>query len=476
MKKLAAVIVFFFLFLVNSPKAFAQTPTPIGNQESTTIPATDDQSNSFTLDPPLTQIDDFTPTVTVQFNNPDIPKNAFICLDQDMCIDSESIRQGIIDGKQDSIDKAMRGLKKDDVDEQAIEQYKLVNGKIVVCGNGDAKLKSSKEAQSDTPVYKKTSPCDKNNDYFHAGSTYVLSVYEKTSNDIYILRAVAGFYVNHGGPNKPPFLPPKVEIVSSPIANSSQQNHKIKVTVATNEFRVGGDKRNTYQVSLVGPGVSEPSFQFLAGTAISGIRKLGNGAACFALTKSNNSQEITFPTDNTFLSGSYTVNIKESNENCTSGFTYFRANCTISSVANKSKCSDPIKDPGKVDLNSLYTLFALLGDKGPGNNLPCKQGKNVDSPLDCPEIDTAIGSIKVDVTGFIARLFSIVLSIAGVAAISLIVYSGYRLLISRGNKEMIQGARETLTAAIVGLLFIVFSLVILSVIGGDILKIPGFGN
>jgi hypothetical protein len=41
------------------------------------------------------------------------------------------------------------------------------------------------------------------------------------------------------------------------------------------------------------------------------------------------------------------------------------------------------------------------------------------------------------------------------------------------NPEKIQVAKDNLTSAIVGFLFVVFSLVILQVIGYDILRIPG---
>jgi len=46
---------------------------------------------------------------------------------------------------------------------------------------------------------------------------------------------------------------------------------------------------------------------------------------------------------------------------------------------------------------------------------------------------------------------------------------------SRGDKELISQARAQLTSAIIGLTFIILAYVILSVIGVDILKIPGFG-
>lgn len=120
-------------------------------------------------------------------------------------------------------------------------------------------------------------------------------------------------------------------------------------------------------------------------------------------------------------------------------------------------------------ITSNSQINAASSPKIPGGSSPKEP---------CPNgiCDTAIGQIQAqDPFQFITRIFSIVLSLAALAAVILIIYSGYKLLTSRGNKESIQGARETITSAIVGLLFIVFSLVILSVIAGDILKIPGFG-
>lgn len=116
---------------------------------------------------------------------------------------------------------------------------------------------------------------------------------------------------------------------------------------------------------------------------------------------------------------------------------------------------------------------------------PCKRGiKYVDGqeiettdPKEiqkCLEFNTAIAGINLDPGGFITSVLSILLSVSGMIALYLIVRSGYQLMTSRGNPEAIQEARERLTSAIVGLLLIIFSLVIMSVIGVDILKIPGF--
>ena len=87
---------------------------------------------------------------------------------------------------------------------------------------------------------------------------------------------------------------------------------------------------------------------------------------------------------------------------------------------------------------------------------------------------TALGDLPTNLSSLLTKVFSIVLSIAGVVALGLIIASGYRIMVSQGNPEQIKGAREQLTAAIIGLLFIILSLVILPIIGANILNIPGF--
>lgn len=113
---------------------------------------------------------------------------------------------------------------------------------------------------------------------------------------------------------------------------------------------------------------------------------------------------------------------------------------------------------------------------------PCKVGfdengkitRDREQIVTCSEIETALGNISTDPAGFIRSIFSILLSLAGGIALLIIIVSGYRLMSSQGNPEKVQAAREQLTSAIVGLLFIIFSLSILTIIGVDILRIPRF--
>ena len=115
-----------------------------------------------------------------------------------------------------------------------------------------------------------------------------------------------------------------------------------------------------------------------------------------------------------------------------------------------------------------------MTDAGFGAHFPCADGEKTSDPANCKSINTAIGNIDVSPQGFIKTIFEKVLILASFGAILVIIYSGYIFMTSGGDKEKIAGARETITSAIVGLLFIVLSIVILEIIGVDILRIPGF--
>lgn len=110
---------------------------------------------------------------------------------------------------------------------------------------------------------------------------------------------------------------------------------------------------------------------------------------------------------------------------------------------------------------------------GPDTGTVCKTPSAYNPITACTgdSCDTAIGNIPTNGLGFAEKAFSILLGISGAIALMLIIIAGYRLLVSRGNPEGIQNAREQIIAALVGLLFVIFSLVILQVIGYNILGV-----
>ncbi|MBP6882606.1 MAG: hypothetical protein KBC15_03590 [Candidatus Levybacteria bacterium] len=111
--------------------------------------------------------------------------------------------------------------------------------------------------------------------------------------------------------------------------------------------------------------------------------------------------------------------------------------------------------------------------KPPKDLPPCKTKI---SDKGCTSVYSAFGTLSTNPQGFLTALFSILLSLSGGIALLFIIRSGYQLMTSQGDPEKVKDARERITSAIVGLLFIVFSLVILEVIGVDILAIPGLSR
>jgi len=87
---------------------------------------------------------------------------------------------------------------------------------------------------------------------------------------------------------------------------------------------------------------------------------------------------------------------------------------------------------------------------------------------------TAFGCLPTDSGTFVTTLLGFGSGIAGGIAFLLIIVGGFQIVMSAGNPEKLNEGKELVTSAIVGLLFIIFSIFLLRFIGVDILAIPGF--
>lgn len=103
---------------------------------------------------------------------------------------------------------------------------------------------------------------------------------------------------------------------------------------------------------------------------------------------------------------------------------------------------------------------------------PCVLDKNGK----CNQVTTALGAFKVDPGTVVGSIFGILLSLSGGIAVVIIIISGYKIMFSHADPEKLKEARESLTSAIIGLLFIIFSVAILRVIGVTLLHIPGLNQ
>ncbi len=78
---------------------------------------------------------------------------------------------------------------------------------------------------------------------------------------------------------------------------------------------------------------------------------------------------------------------------------------------------------------------------------------------------TALGWIPVDITAFAGKFLSIAIGIAGGLALILLVYGSIRVLTSSGNQQSLATGRDIIIAAVSGLLFLIFSILILRALG-----------
>lgn len=90
------------------------------------------------------------------------------------------------------------------------------------------------------------------------------------------------------------------------------------------------------------------------------------------------------------------------------------------------------------------------------------------------KIWTGIGCIGTTTPEIVRSLLTIGLGLSGGVVLLSILAGAFMLATSAGEPKKIQEAQEMISAAVIGLLFVIFSAIILRFIGVSILHIPGF--
>ncbi len=174
------------------------------------------------------------------------------------------------------------------------------------------------------------------------------------------------------------------------------------------------------------------------------------------------------------------------NTNCSYGCTWSDQPIDSLTLCNPDNCEN--EEGGYTGLNCYPDEICDID----GNCEPCSncvqpapwhaycedEEKYLTDPFcDDDHINTAIGCIPItDGNAFVEWLFPKLLGIMGGIAFLLMLYGGFLIITASGNPEKIQAGQETITSAIAGLIFAIFSLFILQLIGIDILRIPGLGS
>lgn len=89
-------------------------------------------------------------------------------------------------------------------------------------------------------------------------------------------------------------------------------------------------------------------------------------------------------------------------------------------------------------------------------------------------INTALGCIPYDTSGFTSALLSFLAGTVGLIAIVVMLVATIMIMTGGDNAEQVKKGKELFTGGITGLFFIIFSVTILRIIAGDIIKLPGF--
>lgn len=157
-----------------------------------------------------------------------------------------------------------------------------------------------------------------------------------------------------------------------------------------------------------------------------------------------------------------------------------KSGLTFNNVSSCTTCNTT--KPKPIDPNQPYEY--KICDQINGDLLTPEGGSAKDACLQCvggnelgrEGIWTAIGCIPRDPEKIVKSLLRLGLGMGGGFALIIILASGFVLSVSQGEPNRINEAKQWLTSALVGLLFIIFSVTLLHFIGYTIFKIPGFGG
>jgi hypothetical protein len=92
------------------------------------------------------------------------------------------------------------------------------------------------------------------------------------------------------------------------------------------------------------------------------------------------------------------------------------------------------------------------------------------------EVWTALGCISSKPEDIVRIVEIAGLGLAGSVVLIMIIVGAFKLSVSQGDPNKTKEAKDTITSAIIGLLFVIFSVTILQFIGVSVLHIPGFGE
>lgn len=115
-------------------------------------------------------------------------------------------------------------------------------------------------------------------------------------------------------------------------------------------------------------------------------------------------------------------------------------------------------------------VFAAQANPGGGSGGLCSVSAGANT------VATALGNIPTEPAALVKWILCNAVAMGGGIAFLLSVWGGLTIMLAGGNPEKINEGKEIIGSAVTGLLFIIFSVFLLRLIGVNILKIPDFTN
>jgi hypothetical protein len=138
------------------------------------------------------------------------------------------------------------------------------------------------------------------------------------------------------------------------------------------------------------------------------------------------------------------------------------------------------EDVTEVSLDAAVsnTLTTSEGEQSVLDYRMCSQaGTEMQQCITCKNqegIWTGLGCIPYTPEGIASKFLPFLIALAGAIALLVSLFGIFQLVLSAGDREKTAGAREMITSALAGLIFILLSMFLLRFIVKDIIQLPGF--
>ena len=146
--------------------------------------------------------------------------------------------------------------------------------------------------------------------------------------------------------------------------------------------------------------------------------------------------------------------------------------CSIPIRYNKETGDGETGNPGEGE------PFALCKQAGANAGLceACFSKDGIWTAVGCIPVRAASGDATQSVTLMIRSFVTIGLGLAGGVLVLMVLAGSFLLSTSQGDLKRVEEGKSLISSAVIGMLFVIFSVTILRFIGVDILQLPGFGR